>query len=562
MIFTVTWAIQTEKLSKRFPPLNGWGGILQRSNAGLLAVDSVDLHIPKGELFGLLGPNGAGKTTLIKMLCTLIQPSSGTALVNGYALQQDIAIKASIGLVTSDERSFYWRLTGRQNLEFFARLHDIPIADIPERVGECLDQLRLGDFADQRFMTYATGIRQRLSIARSLLNHPEILFLDEPTKGLDPEASEYLHNLIRTSLVGGQGMTVLLTTHELNEAQELCDRIAVMNRGCIRACGTISELRNELGEPKSSSLAALYPALLEKPPESQKLHEESEQPALPSQPTHRPRLNAAKFLRLIAAFLKRDISTELSYPVAFILQIFGIFFSVGVFYFISRMIGGAAAPYLDQYGGDYFSFVLIGIAFASYFGVGLTSFANNLRQAQITGTLEAMLSTPSSISAIILSSATWDYLLTTLKVLVYLGIGTIILQVDLGSGNYLAAGVVLILTVIAFSSVGILAASFIMVLKRGEPVTWLFNAVSGLLGGVYYPLEVMPEWMQWLARWLPITYALEAMRKALLQGAPISMLRTEILALGLFCCILLPLSLYSFRFAVLRAKIEGSLTHY
>jgi ABC-2 type transport system permease protein len=156
----------------------------------------------------------------------------------------------------------------------------------------------------------------------------------------------------------------------------------------------------------------------------------------------------------------------------------------------------------------------------------------------------------------------WDYLLTTVKVFLYLGIGMMLQQLDLGAANYLAAALVLVLTVVAFSSIGIIAASFIMVLKRGDPIAWFFSAISGLLGGVYYPLEVMPGWMQWLARWLPITYALEAMRKALLLGAPITSLLSELLILGVFCCVLLPLSLYCFRYAVNRAKIEGSLSHY
>jgi ABC-2 type transport system permease protein len=267
-------------------------------------------------------------------------------------------------------------------------------------------------------------------------------------------------------------------------------------------------------------------------------------------------------LFIAQAFLKRDTLNELSYRFSFLLQLLGILFSIGVFYFIAELFGEAATPYLEQYGGDYFSFVLIGIAFSGYFGVGLSGFSNSLRRSQTTGTLEAMLTTPTSLSTIIISSSLWDYLLTTVRVFIYLFIGVTLLGVELQDGNYFAAIIILILTIITFSSLGIIAASFIMVVKRGDPITWIVSSLSSLLGGVYYPIEILPEWMQLLARLIPVTYALEAMRLALLEGASISTLYPDILALIIFSVLLLPLSLFSFRFAVNRAKLDGSLTHY
>jgi ABC-2 type transport system permease protein len=173
-----------------------------------------------------------------------------------------------------------------------------------------------------------------------------------------------------------------------------------------------------------------------------------------------------------------------------------------------------------------------------------------------------MLATPTRISEIILASAQWDYLLTTLRVVIYLGVGALFLGVSFQESNWAAAALVLALTVVVFGSLGILAASFIMVLKRGDPITWAFGAVSSLLGGVYYPVEVLPGWLQMLARLLPITYALHAMRLALLQGAGFDILLPDLLALTLFAVILLPLSLLAFQFAVRRARQDGSLTHY
>ncbi|MFQ5813889.1 MAG: ABC transporter permease [Anaerolineae bacterium] len=262
------------------------------------------------------------------------------------------------------------------------------------------------------------------------------------------------------------------------------------------------------------------------------------------------------------AFVKRDFRLETSYRLSFFLQFFGIFFSVFMFYYVSKLLGEAATPYLAPYGGDYFSFVLIGIAFSGYFGVGLSGFASSIRQAQMTGTLEAMLMSPTRVSTIVLCSSLWRYLMTSLRVLAYLAVGAVFLGVNLGQGNYLAALLVLALTIVTFSSLGIIAASFIMVLKRGDPVTWLFSTLSSLLGGVYYPIAILPDWLQRLSHLLPITYSLRAMRLALLQGRSLADLAPDILILLLFSLILLPLSLLAFRYAVHRAKVDGSLTHY
>lgn len=631
----MTYAIETFALTKQYPRTQGWRGLVSRSQSAPPAVNGVNLSVREGELFGLLGPNGAGKTTLIKMLSTLILPTMGTASVMGYDLGDEIDIKASIGLVTSDERSFYWRLSGRQNLEFFAALHGLHPNLIQGQVDEVLANVGLEEVAERRFQTYSTGMRQRLSIARALLNKPRLLFLDEPTKGLDPIATSKLHDLIRGQLTDRQNLTVFLTTHHLEEAQKLCDRIAIMNQGYILALGSLAELRRDLdlteryqirvrgfNSKLHNNLTARFNTLQVNPSDTQEtvlsidvqdgnevlddavdiLRGGSaslqavclEQPSLETIFSHlveetgeieeihrdptmidqrrggqvqRPQmtlshLSIISLLLKVLAFLKRDLYTEASYRFSFILQLLGIFFSVGVYYFLSKLLGEAVSPYLEAYGGDYFSFVIIGIAFAGYFGVGLSSFSNSLRQAQITGTLEAMLTTPTSVSTIILSSSLWNYLLTTLKVFVFLAVGAVFLGVDLGQGNYLAAILILVLTIIAFSSMGVLAASFIMVLKRGDPITWAFGALSSLLGGVYYPIAVLPDWMQWLSKLLPITYALEAMRLALLQGASFSILMPDILALGIFSVILLPVSLFAFRYAVRQAKVDGSLTHY
>ena len=262
------------------------------------------------------------------------------------------------------------------------------------------------------------------------------------------------------------------------------------------------------------------------------------------------------------AFLRRDWRLQLSYRFSFLLQFFGIFFNLLVFYFLSKLVGNSAAPYLEPYGGNYFAFVLIGLAFSGYFGVGLNSFSANLREAQTTGTLEAMLMTPTRLSTVIMSSSIYDYGFVTFQVFVYLALGGLLFGVQLDKGNTPAALVVLVLTIIAMTSLGIIAASFIMVLKRGDPVTLLISSLAVLLGGVYYPIQLMPQWLQQLSRLLPITYSLDAMRRTLLADASFQDVMPDIIALAIFGIVLVPVSLLVFRYAVHRAKVDGSLAHF
>lgn len=267
-------------------------------------------------------------------------------------------------------------------------------------------------------------------------------------------------------------------------------------------------------------------------------------------------------MKRLLAFLVRDFYTETSYRLGFLVSVGGIFFRVFIFYFLAQLVNESAAPFLSAYNGDYFAFVLIGIAFGGYFSTGLTGFATALRHSQTTGTLEAMMMTPTPVSLLIVGSALWSYTYTTFRVLVYLLIGVLLLDVSLAQANVLAALVSLLLAIVSFASIGIMAASIIMVIKRGDPIAALFGNVANLVGGVYYPIEILPDWLQFVARLLPITYALQAMRLSLLNGASWAELAPDLLALLLFCLILFPLSLLTFRYAVEQARADGSLAQY
>jgi ABC-2 type transport system permease protein len=267
-------------------------------------------------------------------------------------------------------------------------------------------------------------------------------------------------------------------------------------------------------------------------------------------------------MSVATAFLKRDFSLALSYRLSFILQVFGIFFSVASFYFLSRLFGSALVPQLEQYGGDYFSFVLIGLAFTGYLGLSLSNFSGSIREGQMTGTLEIMLLSPTRLSSILLSSSLWSYLLTTVNVVVYLIVGALVFGFSMSHANFLTAFVVLILSIASFSGIGILSAAVVLVVKKGDPIAWIFGGVSTLLAGVYYPISVLPDWLTPLSHILPMTYALDAMRLAMLRGYSIYEVRYDILALLGFTVVLTPLAFFAFRKALKQAKREGSLIQY
>lgn len=267
-------------------------------------------------------------------------------------------------------------------------------------------------------------------------------------------------------------------------------------------------------------------------------------------------------MKLLRAFLVRDFHIETSYRFSFLVGITGVLFNLLVFYFLSEFIDQAASTSASETNGDYFPFLLIGVAFAGYFGVGLSSFSRALRLSQTTGTLEAMLMTPVSLPAIITGSAAWSYVYTTFRVFIYLLLGIAFFGVRFTGANYAAAFAGLVLSIVSFASIGIISASIIMVIKRGDSISAIVAGIANLVGGVYYPITILPPGLQILAKLLPITYALRVMRRALLAQASWNELAPDLLTLFVFCIVLLPVSLLMFQYAVKRARLEGTLAHY
>src|SRR5512138_665605 len=222
-------------------------GVIKRSAREIVAVDDVSFDIQEGELFGLLGPNGAGKTTTTKMLTTLLIPTAGTATVKGFnVVTQADQVRRRIGFIFGGERGLYWRLSGIDNLRYFASLYNLDPGYTKKRIDYLLDMVGLQGRGDEKVQGYSRGMKQRLHVARTLLHDPDVLFLDEPTLGLDPVGAREFRQVILN--LQSEKKTILLTTHYMFEADALCDRIAVINHGRIVALDTPGGLKANVSD--------------------------------------------------------------------------------------------------------------------------------------------------------------------------------------------------------------------------------------------------------------------------------------------------------------------------
>ena len=206
-------------------------------NPDVVALDAVSMDIREGEVHGLLGPNGAGKTTLVKVLSTVLLPTSGSASILGHdVVRQTKAVRPLIGIVLGGDRGLYWRLSGRQNLEYWAALYNVPAGTAKKRIPKLLEMVGLTDRADYLVEGYSRGMRQRIHLARGLVGDARVLFLDEPTAGMDPLASRDFRNLVGN--LRSEGRTILLTTHDMAEAEAVCDRVTLIDKGKVIAVET------------------------------------------------------------------------------------------------------------------------------------------------------------------------------------------------------------------------------------------------------------------------------------------------------------------------------------
>ncbi|MCG8640182.1 MAG: ABC transporter ATP-binding protein [Desulfobacterales bacterium] len=235
-------------------------GIFKRKKREVIALSNVNFEIKAGEIFCPIGPNGAGKTTLIKLLSTLALPNSGQILVDGFCTSKEPEkIRKKIGVLYGGERGLYWRISARDNLIYFGNLYEIPPKKLNQQIDYLLELVGLTDRQHDRIETFSKGMKQRIHLARCLLHDPEIIFLDEPTLGLDVEASRNIRKLIRD--LKCQGKTIILTSHYMNEIEELADRIALIYKGTIKEIDTVQNFKNNVN---NMNLEDAYLSILKK----------------------------------------------------------------------------------------------------------------------------------------------------------------------------------------------------------------------------------------------------------------------------------------------------------
>ncbi len=262
------------------------------------------------------------------------------------------------------------------------------------------------------------------------------------------------------------------------------------------------------------------------------------------------------------AFMRRDFQTQTSYRLDFILQLFGMVASVSIFYFISQILDVAVSPFLEQYETDYFHFALMGIAFYPFIGISSNSLSEAVHEYQHTGTLEIIFLSPTPFFPLLVMSTLWKYCWATVQTLFYLLIATLIFQADLNWLYILSAFGVVLLTVFANLGIGLINAGFVIATKRPSPLARMTQVITNLFSGVYYPVAILPDWLQFVSYLLPATYAFEALRAVMLNGQSLWAVRGQLLPLLLFTFVLLPIGLIALQYAIRWAKVDGSLSQY
>lgn len=263
--------------------------------------------------------------------------------------------------------------------------------------------------------------------------------------------------------------------------------------------------------------------------------------------------------RTALAVAGKEMRLALSYRLSFAMGVVGSFLGAAMFYFLARLVDPGASSPLARYGGDYFSFVIIGIAFQSYLGLSMDTMASSLRREQLLGTLESVAATGTPLPVFAAGGAMWQFVFASYRVVVYLLFGWLFFGLSLSSANLPAALLVLVLSVAAFAGVGVVSGSFILVFKQGDPVRWLYGGAATLLGGVYFPVQMLPDWLRPLSVVFPITHALEAMRKTVLLGAGVGEVSVRLLVLAGFAAVSIPAGALAFRWALRRIRLDGTL---
>jgi len=262
------------------------------------------------------------------------------------------------------------------------------------------------------------------------------------------------------------------------------------------------------------------------------------------------------------AFWLRDFQIHCSYRFELFLEVLSAVLTISAYYFLARFVGNTPNSDIQKYGGNYFSYLLVGIAVQEYLITPLQLFSRNIRESQLNGTLEALLSTQTPIHTVILSSTLYPFTRASINVAIYLGLSLSLFGLRINTVNWIGAILTMVFAVAAFTGIGILSASFILIFKRGEPITWAINSLTWIFAGVLFPVSILPHWLRSVSAILPIRYAIDAMRAAILHNAPWSELSQSLLPLFACAVVIVPVSLAVFQYANKWVRTVGSLPDY
>ncbi len=524
-------------------------GTIRRKWMDVEAVRGVSFEIEKGELFGLLGPNGAGKTTTIKMLITLLIPTSGTASVLGYDVVKDAReVRKRIGYVFGGERGVYERLSGYDNLRYFAELYGVPPKEQKPRIESLLELVGLKGREQERTEGYSRGMKQRLHVARGLLHDPPVVFLDEPTIGLDPVGARELRATI-ASLVDA-GKTVLLTTHYMFEADALCDRIAVINKGEIVAHGTPAQLKQNVAEgavveveifgipegtvdrvrelPGVSAVSVeereQAQVLIVQTPRRRRAHARDPRPAERRQrrPGVQARADARGRVRRARLLGRVKILRLLAFGWYFQFKAIARSPFEGLFQIIWPLFFATVAFLMFRAGTDpkTLLYASLGAAVMGMWSATSTTAGGAMQRERWHGTLEALVASPPHFSLILLPITLAMSTIGIYCLVATLAFGRFVFGIDLTVEHWVAFGFSIVGTVLSFGALGFLFAVSFVRFRAAWALGNLFEYPVWLIGGFLVPLVLLPDWVRPISWALAPTWGMNAIRESALGGSP------------------------------------------
>lgn len=265
-------------------------------------------------------------------------------------------------------------------------------------------------------------------------------------------------------------------------------------------------------------------------------------------------------LRIAGTFIKKDMKISVSYRMHFVFQLLQVFFGIAIIYFIGEMLTQSGSSVVEEYGGNYFSFALVGLTINSYLKAGLVTVTNDIRQTMNQGTLEAMCATPINYWLLIFCSSLWQFAFETIRVICYYGVAMFIFGLRLRLANWPAAFLTMALTAPVFLLLGSMSCSILVLVKKGDPINWIFSSLGAILAGTMFPISVLPGWMQTMSACLPLTHSIEAARLALLTGASVAEISTHLLVLLIFILVLWPLAFITNYICMKEAKKRGAFS--